>query len=378
MENRASNFTSNSNDVFYRETLKKVEYIYGLRNDDNVKIALDFAETLEKEGQLELANGVLELCEELYMEPFKMSSTIYYEHIMPVEPSFVKYNPYSNCDKFREFLGNRQVTNCGEYARFVLDKILEINAKSYKKHGKILFPYCVGVGAYPDHAFNLIITDDNRIIFIDSWNKNLICDFTPENLARFGSLCGLRKFKLVRFDHPERGNKEYQKDYQIKLPTNYNPFKLPLDKIQCLENRFLEIESEFSTNKELQQIMINRANEDIRKISEYTNTKQNGKYYYSNRLVANLEVFRMISSYYSRERDKVIPANSFDEYGVMAMITPGCKSFSALNKIFGEWNQGALSAELICKSFVLDSMEEALTAIEESREKSKSLLASLR
>ncbi len=85
---------------------------------------------------------------------------------------------------FENFPYDPSYGNCLEYARNTQSKAIWAG-----------LPQTFVIQANPDHIFNAAIVED-KMLLIDHWNGDLICELTPEKFAEHASLHGMYELRL--------------------------------------------------------------------------------------------------------------------------------------------------------------------------------------
>jgi len=87
-------------------------------------------------------------------------------------------------DDFENFPYDPNYGNCLEYARNTQTKAIEQG-----------LPQTFVIWANPNHVFNVAV-DGDKMLLVDHWNGDLICEFTSENFHEHSSLHGIYDLRL--------------------------------------------------------------------------------------------------------------------------------------------------------------------------------------
>lgn len=146
---------------------------------------------------------------------------------------------YAKAD-FENFPYDPSYGNCLEYARNTQSKAIESG-----------LPETFVIRANPNHVFNAAIVGD-KMLLIDHWNGDLICELTPENFAEHASLHGMYELRLHACN--------WQDDWQKGPLDRYGDATKTAQTV--LEERLGEInDSRF--DPKIQEVMFTRLSQKI-------------------------------------------------------------------------------------------------------------------
>ena len=164
------------------------------------------------------------------------------------------------------------------YALDLLEKIIWLNKEYFKSHKSKLFTNVFVVMAKPDHKF-LVIHDKEarKLIMVDPFDNNLICEFTAKNLMKHSSLYDFYDFRICSLSelNDKLGTPKKKSNFKEYIIDQYGEdfiVDCNTDSRKHLRHRFMMIDHEISSsnkminNKAIFDLSLERCKKESREI----------------------------------------------------------------------------------------------------------------